>query len=171
MTEKAIRKKEVIYKPSEYLDIIGEHSKIVKVGLDCRVFDWKKEKDTFMKKPAQFHFQLGTCKRIILKRTKKNNVLVRVEHSYKSDLGMAKSLTKPRKNLFNMIPPVIPMSNSLKQAKKTDVDNLLKKHYGGQWRDIEDLLFYKNVIDGAEDNNDEEEQVCEPAGETNYINV
>lgn len=49
-----------------------------------------------------------------------------------------------------MNPPVTPKSNSTKQAKQVDVKNVLKKHYGDQWRNIEDLLFYKNIIDEAD---------------------
>lgn len=31
-----------------YIDIITEHSKVVKVGLECQVIDWmRKEKETF----------------------------------------------------------------------------------------------------------------------------
>lgn len=92
----------------------------------------------------------GASRRIVLTITKQKNVLVRGEYTYKSDLGVPKPLTKPGKMLFNMNPPVIRMSNSIKQAKKVDVNNLLKKHYGDQWRNIEDLLFYKNIIDEAD---------------------
>ena len=60
LTEQAVRKMEVIY-----------HPKVVQVGKDYQVIDWKLEKDTFMKQPAKFHFQLGTCRRIILKTPKK----------------------------------------------------------------------------------------------------
>ncbi|XP_068084852.1 uncharacterized protein [Anabrus simplex] len=162
--EKSIRKKEVIYKPSEYIDIISEHAKVVKVGIDCQVFDWKKEKETFMKKPAQFHFQLGACRRIVLTRTKAKDVRVRGEYTYNSDLGVSKSLTKPGKLLSNMSPNVIPASNTTKETKKVDVNNLLTKHYGDHWRDNEELLFYKNIIDGADDT-EEEEPVCEPTEE------
>lgn len=170
ITEKATRKKEVIYKPSEYIDIISEQSKVVNVGVDCQVFDWKKEKGTFMIKPAKFHFKLGACRRIILTKTNQKNVLVRGEYTYKSDLGVPKSIAKPGKQFLNIKPTIIPRSNAIKQSKKVDVNNLLKKHYGDQWREIEDLVFYKNIIDGAEDN-EEDEPTCEPTEEVNIFNI
>lgn len=74
-----------------YIDIITEHSKVVKVGLECQVFDWmRKEIETFIKKRAQFHLQLRASRRIILTRTKQKNVLVRGKYTYKSDLGEPK---------------------------------------------------------------------------------
>ncbi|XP_068087004.1 uncharacterized protein [Anabrus simplex] len=63
-----------------------------------------------------------------------------------------------------MSPNVIPASNTTKETKKVDVNNLLTKHYGDHWRDNEELLFYKN-IDGADDT-EEEEPVCEPTEES-----
>lgn len=54
------------------------------------------------------------------------------------------SLTKLGRVMFNMNPPVIHKSNTMKQSKKEDVNNLLNKHYGDQWKD-ENLVFYKNI--------------------------
>ena len=71
LTEQVIRKMEVIYHPSRYIDVITEHAKVVQVGKDCQVFDWKLEKDTFMKGPAQFHFELSIYRRMILKKRHK----------------------------------------------------------------------------------------------------
>lgn len=39
--------------------------------------------------------------------------------------------------------------------KLTDVDKLLKKHFGDKWKDDEELRFYKNVI-GDRDKNEED---------------
>lgn len=174
LTEKVIRKKEVIYQPREYIDIIQEHAKVVKVGEDCQIYDWKTEKDVYFKKPAQFHFQLGSCRRIVLSKTVQKNVFFRGEYTYKSDLGVAQPLTKMGKKILNMNPPIILASNSVKNAKKVDVDNLLKKHYGMQWRENEELNFYKRIIDFYEVPNDREEEemiTCEPLDEVNHINV
>lgn len=68
LTEKVIRKREVVYKPSEYIETIKEHSHVLKDGVDCPIYDWKKEKGSVMKQPGKFHFQIGACRRIMIKR-------------------------------------------------------------------------------------------------------
>lgn len=88
-----------------YIDIITEHSKVVKVGLECQVFDrMRKEIETFIKKPAQFHLQLRASRRIVLTRTKQKNVLVRGKYTYKSDLGEPKpSINKTGENVVQYV--------------------------------------------------------------------
>ncbi|CAH4038869.1 unnamed protein product [Pieris brassicae] len=47
--EKETRKLECIITPENYLDIIGSHSTIVRLGSDCEMFDFKKSMSTVMK--------------------------------------------------------------------------------------------------------------------------
>lgn len=42
---------------------------------------------------------------------------------------------------------LIPRGVSVKPAKLNDVNNLLTKHYGDGWQDLENLSYYKNVLD------------------------
>lgn len=107
----------------------------------------------------------------MVKKTKKKRILVRGEYTYNSDLGQYKSLTKSGALMSSMNPPVMPKSNTLKQEKKDDVNNLLNKHYGNEWRANEDLFFYKFIIDGASTVCEEHEPTCEPIEEVNYENV
>lgn len=41
----------------------------------------------------------------------------------------------------------MPNSFPVKNEIKTYVDKLLKKHFGDEWRKINDLGYYKNVLD------------------------
>lgn len=45
--------------------------------------------------------------------------------------------------------------------KKIDVNKLLVAHYGQNWRDNEDLKFYKFVLDDAEERDEAAERLCE----------
>lgn len=49
---------------------------------------------------------------------------------------------------------------TIKQDKISDVDKLLIKHFGNEWRLRNELEYYKCVCDGTETN--QEEEVCEP---------
>lgn len=39
--------------------------------------------------------------------------------------------------------------NQLSDLKKRDVNRLLQKHFGDQWRQREELKFYDHVLDGS----------------------
>lgn len=53
-----------------------------------------------------------------------------------------------------LTPAIIPANQIIpKKAKVTDVANLLKKHYGEQWRDIETLEYYK-MVEGRRSHHD-----------------
>ncbi|KAL1493958.1 hypothetical protein ABEB36_009637 [Hypothenemus hampei] len=56
--------------------------------------------------------------------------------------------------------------DSTSQVKKLkDVNNLLKKHFGEEWRSIESLIYYKRVLD-EEPSPDMEDARCD---EVDYI--
>jgi len=41
--------------------------------------------------------------------------------------------------------------------QKTDVDNLLKKHFGCNWKKLPDLEYFKTVMDDEENNEQDHE--------------
>lgn len=69
-------------------------------------------------------------------------MLVRGEISYNSDTGTSKSILARGKRITQLQPERLPCGVSVAQAKLTDVQNLLKKHYSDEWKNIDDLIFF-----------------------------
>lgn len=156
--EKDIRKSEVIISPEEYVNKIGRFATVKRLGDDVIIQDWKTATKEVMKKPASLHFGIQAAKRIYFTRKTVNNtttILVQGENTYtlKSDLpASAKTIMKRGKQLQNyLVPQTIVKGNYIaKDQKKRDVNSLLEKHYGQQWRSNEYLKFFVHVLDGPE---------------------
>ncbi|KAK9877360.1 hypothetical protein WA026_017757 [Henosepilachna vigintioctopunctata] len=58
-------------------------------------------------------------------------------------------------------PTQLPVGVKVKEAKIADVGNLLEKHFGKNWREIKTLQWYKNVIEGNEGDQVDENEDCE----------
>lgn len=165
--EKSIRKIEVITSPSEYIDLIREHSTVTKLE-DIEVLDWKTAVHDVVKPTAKLHFKISQCKRFLIRRSKKSgNVLVRGEIHYKSDLGMPKSICKKNKIAEMIRPSVIPKGIPVNVLKLRDVRNLIKKHYGENWNELPHLSFFRRVLDGIDE---EELQLLEDDRESEINN-
>lgn len=91
-----------------------------------------------LKGTQTWHFQLSKCKRIILKRTPRG-ITVRGEISYRNDTGTDKNIMKRTKNISSIQPQIVTARVQVKREKLKDVDSLLKKHYGENWRNLESL--------------------------------
>ncbi|CAH1104020.1 unnamed protein product [Psylliodes chrysocephalus] len=106
------------------------------------VFDWKKAVETHVKPPSQWHFQFSSAKRIIIKK--------------EASLSEKKLITAPI------------WECTINPVKLNDVDNLLKKHFGADWRNVcgVDLTFYQRIIDSNNDN-----QLKAPDEDTTLPNV
>ncbi|CAG5019640.1 unnamed protein product [Parnassius apollo] len=94
-------------------------------------------------------------------------VIVRGETFYHNDTGARRSITKPRKYSSNILPEPITASPRVKKIE--DVDNLLTKHFGKEWRQREDLNYYRQLRNNADadtnDDNVEEALLCEEYAE------
>lgn len=167
--EKEIKKKEVIVQPSEYLDIYQNHGKVIKLGYDCPVKDWKTYAKNTTKLPGQYHFKFSDCKRYYLKRVKnsRQRFVIRGEINYKIDIGVAKSIMKPHVKSMNDfgVGEILRNAVNIGRPKLEDVEKLLRNHFGQDWKNDhgDDLLsYYKNVF---ENNNDDdvipENEPCE----------
>ncbi|KAJ8949785.1 hypothetical protein NQ314_008112 [Rhamnusium bicolor] len=146
--EAKIRKLEVIENPQVYLDLISESSTVIRMGTDCRIFDWKSSLQQVLKLPGQWHFQFKASKRFYLERSLSgNNILVRGEAHYKNDLNVLKSVTKRGQSVryINLI-DINEGNQQLNPLKLRDVNKLLLKHFGEDWRTAEYLEFYNSII-------------------------
>lgn len=111
-------------------------------------------------------------KRVFFKRSKTNKILVRGEPHFKTNVGTYKNLFKTSCNYNDIDLITIHKTNKVTQEKKKDVENLLKKHYGDEWRNIELLKFYKHVIDGSEEAEElNDTPCCQPQEEEQNVFV
>lgn len=104
-----------------------------------------------MKPTTIWNIKFNECKRFILRRSKKHdNVLVRGEIYYKSDIGTPQNVCRPRKTIKMINPIILPSTVAVKKDKLNDVSKLLSKllskHFGPEWQDITDLSFYKEIL-------------------------
>nr|XP_022902616.1 uncharacterized protein LOC111415262 [Onthophagus taurus] len=169
--EKEIRKKEEIVMPEEYINIFQEHATVFKLGKDVPDSDWKGAGQKILKPVSQWHFKFNQCKRYIIRRGNKNAITIRGELSYRSDTGTFKGVFRKNQTAMNIQPKEIPTGVKPKDLKMRDVNNLLSKHYGKNWRAVENLAYYRDVLgkfqnnnipgDSREDSGDEEPSLCE----------
>lgn len=161
--EKTVKKNSEIIKPEEYIQIFEENGTVIELGSeDCQNFNWKEAVTAVQKKPANWHFAFNPCKRFMLKINRsKNMVLVRGEVNYRTDLNKFRSVLKSGQSYQAMDPAVIVPGRVINQAKLTDVEKLMKAHFGDGWKEHQDLSFYKELVEteGGTDEYDDE-NVC-----------
>lgn len=144
--KKSVKAKESLVSPAEYYEIYKKFGTIVQVGSDeCPVLDFKSEVASFCKPPGNWHFQFNPTKRFTLTRSE-NEVLIRGETSYVANNGASATVTKRGKQVSDMNPRRMTTGIPIKSAKIIDVDNLLSKHFGNEWREMSRLDFLKQII-------------------------
>jgi len=74
---------------------------ILKVGMDVEIYDWKTERNKFIKPPRQWHFAFAKMKRMIITKNSKDVVLVRGEAVYNSNIRMEKKKKKKKERKKN----------------------------------------------------------------------
>lgn len=149
--EKVIRREGTIETPDKYMTIFKEFGTVKRLGSEVPVHDWKSAVHEVIKTTGQWHFKLSMCKRIILTKDTKGHISVRGEVHYNCDSGVPRSILKKGKSLSSMKPVQLENQIPVKHAKLNDVSNLLAKHFGANWREREELVYYKTLIDGQAD--------------------
>lgn len=150
LSEKEVRKIEVIDNPEIYVDIIKKHSTVVNLGLNCDVANWKTESEKVFKNVGAWHLKFAQCKRYQLKKAKSTptNVLVKGEAFYMHEVGSYRFITKQGKCVSDINPDIIENNITHLNVKKLkDVQRLLHIHYGENWRANDNLSYYKNILD------------------------
>lgn len=146
--EKEIKKtSDPIVDPDQYNNIFSNHGTVVQLG--DKVYDWKKEVKNILKPPGKWHFRFNPTKRFFFKRNKElNNILLRGEVHYATSMGVYRSVCKKGcviKDFNNL--EIIPIGKNIAPLKIRDVVQLLTKHYGPEWKDLELLKYFKNIVD------------------------
>lgn len=132
--------------PAEYNEIYDKFGTIVEVGSDeCPVYDFKTEVGAFFKPPGNWHFHFNPTKRFTFTRFE-NEILVRGETSYVVNNGTTANVIKKGRKVYDMKPQRMKTGIPIKSAKIVDVDNLLSKHFGNEWREMIRLEFLKAKI-------------------------
>lgn len=127
--------------PAEYTQIYEKFGTVSLLGSEnCPVLDFKSEAGAYCKPPGNWHFKFNQSKRFVLTKSR-NNVEIRGEVSYLSDLNTSKSVSKRGKHIVNMTPKHLSVGEAMKPAKVDDVKKLLSKHYGNKWRMMNRLSF------------------------------
>lgn len=149
--EREVKKIDTIVDPKDYVDIFSKTATVLRIGKDCHIYDWRKETEKYLKTTGNWHFKFSKCKRFYIKKTNSRptaKILVRGEEYYKSDFCMEKSVFKRGKNIYMINPDLImPGANvTVSNLKFIDVNKLLVKHFGVEWRNINSLGYYKNII-------------------------
>ncbi|XP_055908404.1 uncharacterized protein LOC129943162 [Eupeodes corollae] len=148
LVEKQVKHKQTIITPQEYQKIYEECATVIHLGDEsCPVFDWKGSTMDYIRPTGTWHFKFNESKRFILTKSNSGAILVRGEPYYLSDIGAPRSILKKQKQISRMDPQIIEKGVNIKAEKLKDVFNLLTKHYGEDWRSIEELKFYKNIED------------------------
>lgn len=130
------------------------------------VYDFKNEASKILKPPGSWHFKFNPSKRFFLFRGT-TNVYVQGEEHYRSEMNDKKLVTK-KKSVTEIDPIPIPTAKNLKEEKIRDVTRLLSKHYGENWKDLEDLKFYTEISNCTPDDSARINDIqCEPI-EENY---
>ncbi len=166
MIEKEVKRKDMILNPAELLQIIKEFATVINVESDVKIYDFKGSTKSVIKNTNSWPVQISKIKRVIMRRSADSPTLIEVrgEHYYNWDSGNFTSLFTRRATATDIKPDQVPVGNFVKKAKKTDVKNLLEKHFGESWMQDERLSFFIGILNNAaEDHVDEnEENVDEP---------
>lgn len=73
-----------------------------------------------------------------------------------------------------MNPPLLPEGKDVESLKLNDVKKLLIKHYGQEWQKLEELSYYKNVLENntcRETTADEANSQCQNMEESFFQSI
>lgn len=172
--EKKIKTKEILSEPKDFYEILQEHGKVFHLGVDIADFDWKTYANNIIKPPAQWHFQFAPTKRFFLFKKENHCIHLQGEFAYRSETGKPLGICKKGKHLSRINPQPVKIGKKLNPLKVRDVNKLLEKHYGEDWRNLGSLEFYKTIIDNGEvgENDDNpDDLVCEAMPEEVDIRI
>lgn len=135
----------IICDPEIYVSIFRKHGQVYHLGTnDVEVRDWKEQVSKCIKPPGSWHFKFNPTKRFLLFRGRQN-VKIQGEEAYRSNIGQPKYVTKKNKTCSDCIPVILPRGNKVNEKKISDVTNLLNKHFGDDWRNLDTLKYYKDI--------------------------
>lgn len=144
--DREVRKKETIVNPDEYLEIIGEFATVRKVGVDVPVFDIEAAMDEVMKPSSEWLFSVSQVKRILLRKNC-SSIEMKGELFYTCDAAkFSRGYCKAGRSLRHLLFSKIEDMNVISNEKKEDLEKLLEKHFGADWRALPRLNFFVYLL-------------------------
>ncbi|CAG4961110.1 unnamed protein product [Colias eurytheme] len=158
--EKEIRKKPVITNKEEYYDVFKKYGQL-KVLEDWILKDIKSLEEQYRKLDG-----IQSLKRIFFykKRVRGSaTVELKVYENYRFQTGAEKSMSLLKKGKRSPLSlhDLDVVQRPLKECKKKDISNLLKKQFGEEWYNLDELKWYKELIIDESNCSPEEEQNTE----------
>lgn len=138
-----IEKKTLKMDSQQYLDVFSRFGIVRKVTEEVPVNDWKLSTSSVLKLPGQLHFKFAPCKRFVIRKSNTELISVQEEEHYRSNLGVSRAILR-RGTLLAQIKPY---TVNIRQEKLKDVGNLLDKHFGENWGELETFAFYKGALE------------------------
>ena len=87
--------------------------------------------------------------------------MVQIEEHYSSATNNAKYVTKRDATVTDIIPSIVLSKGvEINPKKVIDVNNLLMKHYGPDWKLMDGLKFYVNIIKNENNNSENVHTDC-----------
>ncbi|KAG5879637.1 hypothetical protein JTB14_011533 [Gonioctena quinquepunctata] len=116
-------------------------------------------------------------KDFLLTRGNQDLALIQGEAHYRTNVGMARSVCKKGKRILSIAPNKLVPGRTVNNEKKKSIDNLLIKHFGPDWKSLQNLKFYKdamenqNVQDSPSSSTMTEEFTCDqnPEDDTRFV--
>lgn len=162
--EKDLRRYAVITKKEEYVEKIGQHGVVHRIGKDWDLKEIKGLSQNFKKMEGIQKLKRIYIQKQVNRRTGKvlNCKVCGYENfRFLDSSESAISLLKQGKRIPLNIPTVDRILIPLTAAKKKDVNNLLVKQFGEEWKTIPDLDWYKNIIEDVNDNTESHQHDAE----------
>lgn len=132
----------------DYIEIFEKRSTVYKL-VNTTTFDWMNEAQKNFKPPSAYHFGLMKSKRILLKRNPQLGVVVKSEEAYESTERSFQSLFKKGKSIKHFSPSLITRNTiELDSDKIKDLNTLLTLHFGEEWKEDEQNLYFKYLLEG-----------------------
>lgn len=181
--EKILRRHPVITSKERYIEMYSEVGSVKTLGTDWQMYDVKELEKVYKKIKG-----ISDCKKIHLKKcfNKNNERTIKVKtFQFYRFTSLADNtwepLVKKGKSEDNVELNRLPLGNSIPDKKKKSLNHLMKENFGENWRNREELLWYKNLLDtnegenlnSSENNESQEDQgeVCDCLDEETAIHI
>lgn len=156
--EKVIRSYSTIKSPLKYYEIYSKKGEVRKLGTDWIVSDVKVALNSLKKIEG-----ISAAKRIIIKRSKNDNILLKTELFYRNDDPSKpfQTLLKRGKKLSTIELPNVALQNTIKPKKLKSLSNLLVELSGANWVNDPELTWLQSVFSyhGGETDNVDDNQL------------
>lgn len=147
--EKNLKRIPVITKKEEYIEQISQHGDVQNFGEKWNLEDIKSLSQDLKKlEGIQKMKRIYIAKKTMKSSAKVLNCTVTAYETFKFSSGteQARSLLKQGRRIPLDIPGVKSTSIPLTANKKKDVENLLTKQFGENWKSLDELAWYNSIL-------------------------